>query len=1196
MRFFIPRFFRLATIAATVGCLGGSMTAQADDTEIFFNSTSSSGSNANILLILDTSGSMNRTAMSVSTGEVAPYDDDEDYSDGGANCDDDYVYYWTTNNGTNPTTCNSSSGIASFPKNRLKCRAASNAIDGPAGFYGGTDRFIRWGGTGSSRGWSSNIATVSNARDVECFADNGIHGDTSSSSSKYPTKNTSSSQNGVWVSSSSNQWWSATNVGAQIYLFSSNYIRYKHNPPTVTTDYSRLDVVKTAVSTLLNSVSNVNVGLMRFDAAGPNGGMVMAPIEPLTDTYRSQIISQVNSFLPAGGTPLSETYYEAYRYLSGEAVQYGNNSYVCTSTNPSTPGGDAFCTSWSNLQITPSAASARTGGSAASNTYQSPLTDADCGENTYIIYLTDGLPVSDTGSNSVIQTLTGESCGSGDGACLAALAGYMYTNNIGGAANTNITSYFVGFGSDFSTGSTGFNYLSTAATAGGGQAYSASNISTLTDVFNTILQQVSDTNTTFTAPSVAVNAFNRTQNLNDLFVSVFSPTVNRHWEGNLKKYRIVDGVIYDQDNQVAVQDGFFSSSARSFWSDTDDGADVTKGGAANELPAPTARVVYTYLDSNPSSADTLGTADRISTANAALTDALFDLSGAAGEPTLTQLTNWLNGQDVQDEDNDGNTSEARYVMGDPIHSPPAAVIYGGSETNPDIVTFVATNDGYLHAFDGSSLSADGGGAELWAFIPKQVLPEMKQLYANDPSESKQYLLDGEIQILKYDVDQDGVVESPNDRVILYVSQGRGGDYYYALDVTNKNSPAFMWGIGSSVLNGMQQSWSKPVLARVNIDGATQNSQKLVLIIGGGYDSAEDGQTYVTADTHGNRIYFVDALKGTVLWWAGPSESGANLELTRMDHAIPGSISVLDTDADGYADRMYASDTSAQVWRFDIHNGNGAGGSGEGALVTGGVIASVGAHDLEPVTAAEARRFYSKPDVALISDGQSSFYNIAIGSGHRGHPLDTSIEDWFYSIRDYQPYRPMTQDQYDDYDIITHGDLDDITDDVEAVLSANSPGWRLELENSGEKSLGSANTLNNTVLFTTYTPNDGSDVETEDGCAVFHTGTNLAYAVSVFNGAPVKNLRDLTTDEDGELTKEDRSIELDQGGIAPEISTVLTEESIVCEEGDTDCTPCDANTQECETGVGCTSGAEVIPEICFEIGTRYRTYWRDSSSN
>ena len=36
-----------------------------------------------------------------------------------------------------------------------------------------------------------------------------------------------------------------------------------------------------------------------------------------------------------------------------------------------------------------------------------------------------------------------------------------------------------------------------------------------------------------------MNAFNRTQNLNDLFMTVFAPSDQYHWAGNLKKYRLL---------------------------------------------------------------------------------------------------------------------------------------------------------------------------------------------------------------------------------------------------------------------------------------------------------------------------------------------------------------------------------------------------------------------------------------------------------------------------------------------------------------------------------------------------------------------------------------------------------------------------------------------------------------------------------
>ena len=53
----------------------------------------------------------------------------------------------------------------------------------------------------------------------------------------------------------------------------------------------------------------------------------------------------------------------------------------------------------------------------------------------------------------------------------------------------------------------------------------------------------------------------------------------------------------------------------------------------------------------------------------------------------------------------------------------------------------------------------------------------------------------------------------------------------------------------------------------------------------------------------------------------------------MNNSIPGRITVIDTNGDGFADRMYAGDMGGRVWRFDIINGSGA-----STLVTGGVIA------------------------------------------------------------------------------------------------------------------------------------------------------------------------------------------------------------------------------------------------------------------
>ncbi len=130
------------------------------------------------------------------------------------------------------------------------------------------------------------------------------------------------------------------------------------------------------------------------------------------------------------------------------------------------------------------------------------------------------------------------------GQCLAALADYMYNNDMRPdiAKVQNVTSYFIGFGADFSSGgapTAAFNYLQAAASAGGGQAYTATDLTELTSAFNDILANVIKTNTTFAAPAVTVNAFNRTQTLDNLYVSVFSPTYHLSLAGQRQEVQVL---------------------------------------------------------------------------------------------------------------------------------------------------------------------------------------------------------------------------------------------------------------------------------------------------------------------------------------------------------------------------------------------------------------------------------------------------------------------------------------------------------------------------------------------------------------------------------------------------------------------------------------------------------------------------------
>jgi type IV pilus assembly protein PilY1 len=384
----------------------------------------------------------------------------------------------------------------------------------------------------------------------------------------------------------------------------------------------------------------------------------------------------------------------------------------------------------------------------------------------------------------------------------------------------------------------------------------------------------------------------------------------------------------------------------------------------------------------------------------------------------------------------------------------------------------------------------------------------------------------------------------------------------------------MWTIGPTQLPGIGQAWSTPVIARVRVASAAQVSvQKAVLIFGGGYDTVEETPSYTTQDTVGNGIYMVDAVSGALLWRAGLT--GANLNLARMDHAIPSDVAVLDTNSDGFADRMYVGDLAGQLWRFDITNGNSA-----STLVAGGVIASLGTHDDSPTTVTATRRFYNAPDIAIAQKrGVQPYMNIAIGSGYRGHPLNITTDDRFYSVRDYAPFTALTQAQYSAYTVLHDSDLTDITSSVTPTVPVNSPGWKLLLDQPGnawigEKVLSTASTFNNQILFTTYTPNVSANT---DSCQP-SIGLNKFYAVSLFDGSPVA---DLNNHNNADVS--DRSTSLAQSGIAPSLAFLFPAPSSQNGGG--------AGTQ---SPVICMSGVEVLG-ACRNFQSRLKTYWNEADA-
>lgn len=1082
-------------LSGTLLALVIGLPALADDAEIYQSQAAAIGAKPNVLFIMDTSGSMDTSVL------VAPtYDPAAAYS---GSCVADRIYFSTTDQ---VPSCAAAGYILSSLNT---CKASRVALaTGGGGVWPafGTDRMM----LGQFRDNEWQNLQSGNGGKIECYADDGVHGETDSSPNR-----SISNESGGWRASGE-ALWTAAPLNAQTYrLYSGNYLNFRSSAAATPVSMTRLQIVRDVAINLASSLQNVNLGLMRY-SSDADGGMVIQAVGDIA-TNRSTILSTLRSFNPDSGdgfTPLSETLYEAAMYYMGRPVDYGVNSTPIPSVDASRISND-------------------------STKYNSPI-DYQCQKN-YIVYLTDGLPThdheSDSAKNAKAAALVGragQSCpGStpvssgyqdGDGLCTDELAKFLYDTDLDTTKNgkQNVSTYMIGFGNDVANS---VDFLNGVASAGGtNAAYTAADTTTLTNALQSIFSDIQKKSTTFTTPAITINAFNRAKTSDELYFTLFQADQGIRWPGNLKKYSFQNGIVVDRNNQPAVdRSGFFSVTARSYWSAEVDGADVTKGGAAGRLRAPADRKLYTYL-TGTTIADSGNALDK---SNPSLTESMV---GAGTTNTVCsmsalcqQTVDWARGVDVTDIDRDNDRTEQVRFMGDALHGRPGIVSYGGTSETPDAadtVVYVPTNDGFLHAIDAKT------GDELWAFMPRELLSRLFLLKENATAPSRSYGLDGDIRVLKFDRDQDGIVErADGDFVWLFFGMRAGGKNYYAVDVTSRDAPKLMWTLGASELPGIGQTWSAPMITRVQVSGVrgNVNEQKLVLVFGGGYDTTQESQPY-SVDSSGNRIFMVDAQTGRLLWFAGgPSTVTAarlpDLELENMTHSIAAAVKVIDVNGDSFADRIYAGDMGGRIWRFDIFNGNSP-----PTLVTGGVLAQLGAAGTGANPANSiARRFYNSPDVALIQQaGRDPYYNIAIGSGYRGHPLNTVTEEHFYSIRDKRPFAQLSQGDYARATPILENNLTDITaDPLGTSVSPDGLGWKLRVSaqagRAGEKVLAESTTFNNVVLFSTFQPTQPSEAN-----PCFATNVNRVYALYASSGKPALDLNN-----DGAVNNDDVSRKLDQ---------------------------------------------------------------------
>ena len=359
---------------------------------------------------------------------------------------------------------------------------------------------------------------------------------------------------------------------------------------------------------------------------------------------------------------------------------------------------------------------------------------------------------------------------------------------------------------------------------------------------------------------------------------------------------------------------------------------------------------------------------------------------------------------------DGSTFTEEFLLGDIFHANPIVVsspvnsLYFTQDAesdgtackqddsgNPGFRCFFArhrfrrrivvfgSNDGMLHAFNAGVVSHttkrydQGTGHELWAYMPRAVLPTVKTLAQGTVH---QYSVDGTPAVADVFIDTaHSGAPDPDQRVwrtVLIGGLREGGSAYYALDITQPDPidvvgadfiprvgddevaacslpsgcpqpyPQPLWEFTDTTADSiltlqpadpvrldeddnqaadLGETWSVPGVGRIRIckaggsacdpDNPAQDDDlvDVHVAIFGGGMDPADKSN----PRQGNWLYMVDIETGKVLY----KREVRSPDGSKTGGAIPSQVAAVDTDQDSYLDRIYVGSTGGYMYRVDL---------------------------------------------------------------------------------------------------------------------------------------------------------------------------------------------------------------------------------------------------------------------------------------
>jgi type IV pilus assembly protein PilY1 len=355
--------------------------------------------------------------------------------------------------------------------------------------------------------------------------------------------------------------------------------------------------------------------------------------------------------------------------------------------------------------------------------------------------------------------------------------------------------------------------------------------------------------------------------------------------------------------------------------------DVWDGRALLETLTPSSRKIVTCCTATGAGLAFTSTALAGSLSSRTYVTSFANVPGASSQSTANFIA-YLRGDHAQEVKNGGAYRNRSYRLGDIVNSKVTAVAapirpfydtknpgystFKKTWASRSTVAFAGSNDGMLHAFDGS-LTSSTKGLELFAYIPSFAYGDSSstsdRYFATyglaslgNPNYVHHFMVDA--TPVAFDIDLNntsGATSStPNWRTVLIGGMGKGGKGYYAIDVTDPTSWTSETAVAGKVLweftdSRMGYSYGDPHVVKTAKYG-------WVVLLTSGYNNS-DGKGY---------LFIVNPRTGTLLEAIATTEGDATnpINMAQLRTFIPNV-------SDYTADAAYAGDLRGNIWRFNL---------------------------------------------------------------------------------------------------------------------------------------------------------------------------------------------------------------------------------------------------------------------------------------